>query len=92
MNVCKLGNVANHSQLNDPFIFSSIYNIIATYVDDLIIGCDDINIIERFKQQLASTYKVKDMGEINWYLDMRFIRNKETNAFTLNQLKTAQNV
>ena len=186
--MCKLGNVANHSQLDDPFTFSSIYNIvheiddtpknyraamhskqatewqaaidaeikalielgtweivdippkvslktcafifkkkytgdlvkykarlvgfkrsitepciykntidgheiiIAIYVDDLIIACDDINIIEKVKQQIASTYKVKDMGEMNWYLGMRFIRNKETNVFTLNQSKYAQDV
>jgi hypothetical protein len=66
--------------------------IIAIYVDDLIIACDDINIIERVKQQIAATYKVKDMGEMNWYLGMRFIRNKETNVFTLNQSKYAQDV
>jgi hypothetical protein len=26
--VCKLGNVANHSQLDDPSTFSCIYNIV----------------------------------------------------------------
>jgi hypothetical protein len=28
MNMCKLGNVANYSQLDDPFTFSSIYNVV----------------------------------------------------------------
>ncbi len=61
--------------------------IISIYVDDLIIACDDINITESVKQHIAATYKVKDMGEMNWYLGMRFIRNKETSVFTLNQSK-----
>jgi hypothetical protein len=32
------------------------------------------------------------MGVMNWYLGIRFIYNKQTNVFTLNQSKYAQDV
>ena len=65
---------------------------IAVYVDDIIIACTDVDIINDIKGQLARTYKVKDMGEMDWYLGMRYTRNKNTGVITLDQSKYADDV
>jgi hypothetical protein len=65
---------------------------VAIYVDDIIIACKDEEPIEEVKAQLASKYKVKDMGEMDWYLGMRYTRDPTTGIITLDQSKYAGNV
>ena len=48
----------------------------AVYVDDIIIACQDENIIKDIKAQIALKYKVKDMGVMDWYLGMRYNQSK----------------
>ena len=81
---------------NEPCLFKKMIDgkmVLATiYVDDILIACSDDIIIQRVKDQLAATYKMKDMGEMDWYLGMRCKRNKKTGAFTLNQTKYIEDV
>jgi hypothetical protein len=65
---------------------------IAVYVDDIIIACKDINIINKIKKQLSDKYTMKDMGEMDWYLGMRYTRNKSNGIITLDQTKYAEDV
>jgi hypothetical protein len=52
-----------------------------------------INITQSIKDQLAATYKMKDMGEMDWYLGMRCKRNKLTaGAIKLDQSKYIDDV
>jgi hypothetical protein len=62
------------------------------YVDDILIACNDNHIIQSVKSQLTATYKMKDMGEMDWYLGMRCNRNKSDNSFTLNQTKYIEDI
>jgi hypothetical protein len=55
------------------------------YVDDLIIACTDLDTIKTVKLQVAERYKVKDMGEMDWYLGMRYTRSDTTGTITLDQ-------
>ncbi len=67
--------------------------VIATiYVDDILIACNDNIIIQSVKSQLTATYKMKGMGEMDWYLGMRCNRNKSDNSFTLNQTKYIEDI
>ena len=66
--------------------------IISVYVDDLIIACTDTNTIIAVKEQIAQRYKVKDMGEMDWYLGMRYTRCNDTGMITLDQSKYAQDI
>ena len=45
--------------------------IIALYVDDLFILSDSIPKLKQFKQQLASTFEMMDMGEARFILGIK---------------------
>ncbi len=67
--------------------------IISVFVDDILISCADLlDVIKSVKLQIAKRYKAKDMGEMNWYLGMRYDRNASTGTITLNQNKYAQDI
>ncbi len=82
--------------MSDACVYTHIINgfdaTIAVYVDDLIIACTDLDTIKTVKLQVAERYKVKDMGEMNWYLGMRYTRSTTTGTITLDQSKYAQDV
>jgi hypothetical protein len=65
---------------------------IAVYVDDLIIACTDLDTIKTVKLQVAERYKVKDMGEMDWYLGKRCYRHPHTVSFKLYQAKYKDNI
>jgi hypothetical protein len=60
-------------------------------VDDVLIACNNDHIIQSINQLIA-TYKMKDMGEMDWYIGIRCKHNKSNNSFTLNQTKYIQDV
>ena len=72
--------------VNDKDVYISVY------VDDIIIACQDDNIIADIKTQIATKYKIKDMGEMDWYLGMRYTRDKLSGVITLDQSKYASDV
>ena len=82
--------------VNEPCLFQKTVDgklVLATiYVDDILIACSDITITQSIKDQLAVTYKMKDMGEMDWYLGMRCKRNKKTGSITLDQSKYIDDV
>jgi hypothetical protein len=58
--------------------------VIATiYVDDILIACHDVDTIMSIKSKMRESYKIKDMGEMDWYLGMRCKRNINNGSFTL---------
>jgi hypothetical protein len=58
--------------------------IVTMYVDDILIACNNVNIIiKSVKLSLAETYKMKDMGEMDWYLGMRCKRDENTCSISL---------
>ena len=54
------------------FIHSKDRNfcIIALYVDDLMILSNDLPLLLQKKKELMSTFKMKDLGEIHWFLSL----------------------
>ena len=64
---------------NERCLFKQMINgklvMASIYVDDILIVCEDDNITEQIKSRLRETYKMKDMGEMDWYLGMRCKRN-----------------
>ena len=51
--------------------------IIAVYVDDLILLTETIQEMQEMKEGLANTFKMKDMGELCFCLDVNFELNDE---------------
>lgn len=46
--------------------------IIAIWVDDLIIAASNTKILEKVKNMLSTTFKMKDLGRLNHFLGMDF--------------------
>uniref|UniRef100_A0A3Q7F0C2 Reverse transcriptase Ty1/copia-type domain-containing protein n=1 Tax=Solanum lycopersicum TaxID=4081 RepID=A0A3Q7F0C2_SOLLC len=51
--------------------------IILVYVDDLLITGDDLDMIQDTKLSLHSHFKIKDLGELRYFLGIEFARSTE---------------
>lgn len=49
--------------------------IILVYVDDMLITGNDIELIQNTKQTLQDTFKMKDLGELKYFLGIEFARS-----------------
>lgn len=80
----------------DPNIYvlrtSNGFIIIALYVDDLIIVCNNAELLLKTKNHLATRFEMKDLGEIHYILDMQVTRNRENCIISLNQQKYLENI
>ena len=45
------------------------------YVDDILLAGKNLSLINHFKQQLDITFSIKDLGHLNYYLGIEFLRN-----------------
>ena len=50
---------------------------ILLYVDDLIIGCADLDEICQVNLQLAASFDMKDVGDLHYFLRIELIRTPE---------------
>ena len=51
--------------------------ILAVDVDDITIASNSKVGIHRFKDQLGTHYKIKDLGSLNWLLGLEVTRDQE---------------
>ena len=51
--------------------------IICIYVDDLIVGGDNVAEIEHVKTLLKQEFDMKDLGELRYFLGIEIVRTKE---------------
>jgi hypothetical protein len=49
--------------------------IIALYVNDLMILSNDLKLLSLKKSQLMKAFKMKDLGEIHWFLGLEITCN-----------------
>jgi hypothetical protein len=61
--------------------------ILCLYVDDTIVSYkkEDESIWLYDKKQIASTYKIKDLGDCNWILNMSVTRDRQAGTIILSQ-------
>ncbi len=52
--------------------------VLALYVDDIVFVGDNINVINNVKDAFKHTFKMKDLGDLEYYLGMRITRTPET--------------
>ncbi|XP_071692022.1 uncharacterized mitochondrial protein AtMg00810-like [Rutidosis leptorrhynchoides] len=57
------------------------------YVDDLLLTGNNPKLISDVKQQLDTTFSIKDLGSIHYYLGIEFLRNLQ--GITISQRKYA---
>lgn len=51
--------------------------VILVYVDDLMITGNDATLIQETKDKLQHCFKIKDLGDLKYFLGIEFARNKE---------------
>ncbi len=66
---------------------NSSISIIAIYVDDIILCGNKSSLIDLYKSQLMSRFKMKDNGPINWILGLKIQRNRDTGRLSIDQSK-----
>lgn len=81
---------------NEPCLYKSIKDdklvLIAVYVDDLIIGCIDKNIVIEVKNELNEEFEINDKGILNHFLGMEVEREGETGKIKLSQYQYIKKV
>jgi len=60
---------------------------IVVYVDDFILVCNDQNKLLQIKEELSQKFKMKDMGELHFFLGMEVERNRDERLLCINQIK-----
>ena len=66
--------------------------IIALYVDDLLIACSDMSVLQDTKRDLSSRFKMKDLGESRVILGLDISRDRVKRTLSLNQTRYAEKV
>jgi hypothetical protein len=82
----------------DPCIYiKHINNMVITlllYVDDAVVTFDTVNqsIWKNDSNIIKSIYKIKDLGDCEWILNMKIVRDRVNNTITLSQQAYIQQV
>ena len=51
--------------------------MIVVYVDDIILTGDDVSEMNRLKTSISSTFEIKDLGTLRYFLGMEVARSKK---------------
>ena len=73
---------------SDPCIYVSTGEesfIIAVYVDDILLATRADKRMTEVKREIASKFKVKDLGELRLFLGVKVVQNKEDGTIWLGQ-------
>jgi Reverse transcriptase (RNA-dependent DNA polymerase)/gag-polypeptide of LTR copia-type/Integrase core domain/GAG-pre-integrase domain len=73
-------------------IQGGIIAIIALYVDDWLIACNKIGILNEIKEGLSREFEMKDMGQARMCLGFRISRTRSERKLTMSQEKYASAV
>jgi hypothetical protein len=60
---------------------------IVLYVDDLILVCNHQNKLLQIKEELSQKFKMKELGELHFFLGMEVERNRDERLLRINQIK-----
>jgi hypothetical protein len=59
--------------------------ILAIHVDDCTISGSSPEHLERYKERIAATFKMTDLGPVSWLLGIEIKRNREARSISLSQ-------
>ena len=61
--------------------------VILVYVDDLLVTGSSLHHIQQIREEVQKRFKMKDLGELKYFLGIEFSRSKE--GILMNQRKYA---
>ena len=54
--------------------------VLLIYVDDVLIACNDKAKIDKFKLMLDDKFKLKDLGDLKYFLGLKVARSEKGNV------------
>lgn len=66
--------------------------IIVTYVDDLLLLSNDVNLKNEIKEKLQSTFKMKDLGEASKFLGINISRDRNNDTISIDQTEYIEEI
>lgn len=66
--------------------------VIALYVEDLLMGCNNDSMVLGIKERLIKAFKMKDLGETRLSLEVNIHRDRKTKQLSLPQSKYASKI
>ena len=73
---------------SDPCLYVSKEGemfIVAVYVDDILLACKDNTWMEQVKKIIGNYFKVKDMGDLSYFLGVKVVQNKQNGSIWIGQ-------
>ena len=68
---------------SDPCLYIALEGemfMIAVHVDDIILGGKSNKRMDEVKEAIAQHFKIKDMGELHYFLGLKVIQDKKTGS------------
>ena len=59
--------------------------ILSLYVEDIFLARNDMSVIFATKEWLSSQFEIKDMGEANYVLGVKVVRDRQKKLLCLSQ-------
>jgi hypothetical protein len=66
--------------------------IIAIYVDDLLLVTKSVETMKKLKASIGKKIKAKDLGQVNFILGLKVIRNRRERKLWINQENNAKGI
>ncbi|KAK4327560.1 hypothetical protein Pmani_001967 [Petrolisthes manimaculis] len=78
----------------DPCIYVSLeeFVIVAVYVDDIILACNCDDKVRKVKDSLASQFKLKDLGELQYFLGVKVVQDTVKGQIWIGQPLYIENI
>ena len=72
--------------------WDSKITIIALYVNDFTMACEDLKVIKCNKKKLKKHYQMMDLGEISYILSIHVTRDHKAGHISLSQQKYIEEI
>ena len=80
---------------SDPCIYTSLEGesfIIGVYVDDIVLAGKSDKTMADVKRALSDKFEMKDLGELNYFLDVKIVQNHEKGTIWIGQTLYTENM
>ena len=73
--------------IDEPCVYKKIYKksvaFLVLYVDNILLVENDIGVLTTIKSWLAKQFDIKDLGEANYILGIKLLRDQKNKTLTL---------